>query len=152
AAVGVIALEASLALLFVIGIAVEPALIVAALTLSTFAVAVGINLHRRRPIACGCLGQAKETISMRSLVRLGMLLAVVVAAAAITASAGTVTLKSLQVAGATELLESATLAAALLAIGSWVLHAPELKAITHAHVERRQVSIGRRENYFGGVK
>ena len=43
-------------------------------TLVIFIVAVGLNLRRERPIACGCFGSTSERISRWTLARLALLL------------------------------------------------------------------------------
>ncbi len=45
----------------------------AMVTLVSFAVAVGVNLLRRREVPCYCFGDGRETISGRSLTRLLMM-------------------------------------------------------------------------------
>jgi hypothetical protein len=48
----------------------------ALLLFATFLGAVGINLQRRRAVACGCFGDAQELISARTAARLALLVVV----------------------------------------------------------------------------
>jgi hypothetical protein len=129
-----IALEAFLAFAFVTGWLMDVAVPLAALALAGFVVAVGLNLRRGREVPCGCFGDPDEQISVRSLIRLGLLLGALCAMVVVSAAAGTqpVTLEAVLAdggAGLEYLLEVAGLAGFLLLAGLWALSAPELASV-----------------------
>jgi len=123
---GVIALEVFLAFALLTGVLVAVAVPLALLVLAGFAIAVGLNLHRRRTISCGCFGAKSETISGRSLARLGLLLATVVALLALDAVVAPPPLLLGDAPGVGYLLQVAGMSLALLLVGMWLLHLPEL--------------------------
>jgi hypothetical protein len=130
AALGLIALESFLAVSLLTGWGLELALPVAVASLLMFSAAVAVNLRRGRQIPCGCFGDSSELLSVRTLVRLSMLLAAAVVLLVLDL-AGTPALAVGQVvaggwAGLVEALVSAALAAFLLLLGLWLLNLPEV--------------------------
>jgi hypothetical protein len=131
AAYGVIAVETFLAIALLTGLAVTVALVVAAATVLAFGVATAINLARGLDVSCGCFGESEERISPRSLVRLGLILAAIAALGALLASgeAAATTLADVADQGADYAVASAALAAALIIVALWALHARELTGL-----------------------
>jgi hypothetical protein len=130
AALGLIALESFLAVSLLTGWALELALPTAVASLLMFSAAVAINLVRGRQVPCGCFGDSSEMLSVRTLVRLSMLLTAA-AVLLVLDLAGTPALTvSLVVAGGWDgfvaALQSAALAAFLLLVGLWLLNLPEV--------------------------
>ena len=82
AAPAVIAVECLLAVCLLTGALVEPALALAGLVLVGFAAVTALNLRRERDVPCGCFGDAAERVSVRGLVRVGLLLLALLALAA----------------------------------------------------------------------
>jgi Methylamine utilisation protein MauE len=129
-ALGLIGLESFLAVSLLTGWGLRLALPVAVVSLLIFSAAVAINLRRGRRIPCGCFGDSSEVLSVRTLVRLSMLLT----AAAMLLVLGLAGTQALTVglvvaggwAGLVDALESAALAAFLLMLGLWVLNLPEV--------------------------
>lgn len=100
---------------------------VAAVLLVVFAVAVATNVRRGQRVSCGCFGSASEPISPRSLVRLGLLLAGVVALVALPAPHVTfATLADEGVEVLAYVVSVAGVAAFLILAATWVLSLPEL--------------------------
>ena len=130
---GVVALETAVASALLTGWLVAPAAVVATFLLAAFAVTTAVNLRRRRVVPCGCFGSAAEMISVRSLVRLGLLLGADVVLVALWAT-GTepVTLASIArrgSQGAAYFFEVASVSVALMLVGLWALHLPEIIAV-----------------------
>jgi uncharacterized membrane protein YphA (DoxX/SURF4 family) len=131
---GLMAVEAFLALALLSGTLPRLAAPLALVTLSVFAAAVGINLKRRREIPCGCFGAGGETISGRSLSRLGMLL---LAAAVVTVATSVMAVAPLSLTSllsgkgpaADQLIETGGLSLGLLLVGMWLLYLPELWSV-----------------------
>jgi hypothetical protein len=129
-ALALIPLEAFLVIAFLTGWSTDIALPLATVMLLAFLVAVGINLRRGRRVPCGCFGNTSELISLRTLARLLLLLAIVLLLIAFRSTGGT----SLPDLGAMTadvtmlvyLLQTAFLAAFLTLIAAWILSLPEL--------------------------
>jgi hypothetical protein len=124
-----IPLEGLLAASLLSGWLAGVALPVAMALLAAFAVAVAINLGRHREVPCHCLGGGEgEKISPRTLARLALLLG----GSALVATDRRAWVPPLtrwtvaRTAGGEGLLHAVMLAALLLAVGAWLLHAPEL--------------------------
>ncbi len=81
----VIFAELIAAILLTTGIGTFIGVPIAVVTLATFAVAVLVNLRRGRAISCGCFGSSSERISVATVARLFVLVAVVVVAYALIA-------------------------------------------------------------------
>jgi hypothetical protein len=86
AAGGLIAVESFLAFAFLSGWLVVAAVPMGAVALALFGSVTYVNLRRGRDVPCGCFGNAGERISGRSLTRLGLLAAALVAYAVAVAS------------------------------------------------------------------
>jgi lysylphosphatidylglycerol synthetase-like protein (DUF2156 family) len=125
-AASLIAVECFLALGFLTGAAIEPVLALALATLGVFAVATAVNLRRDRRVSCGCFGDPAETISPRSLARIGLLACgvIVLAAAFSSDGASVTTLAGLSAQGGAPeyVVETAGLAGALSLVAIWLLH------------------------------
>jgi len=127
----VIIVEGLLAVAFLTGWLVAVALVVAALLITVFALATGVNLRRGRRIDCGCFGATDEQISGRSLGRLGaMVLAVgVLAVGMSTDVVSAITIGSLAAEGASSLayvVATLGLSVFFMVISLWALRAREL--------------------------
>ena len=129
-ATAVIAIESCLAVAFLTGWLLPIALPLAGTVLVLFAVAVAVSLRRGRRIPCGCFGGESESVSGRSLARLGTLLAgvglvVAVRPAGVTAAAlvreGSPALRYLVGVGG--------VAAFVLLATAWLLSLPELVSL-----------------------
>lgn len=125
-----IPLELFLALALLTGLGTNIALPLATVLLLIFLAAIGINLWRGRKIACGCFGNAREPISLRTVARLLLLLTVVLLLIAFR-SVGLVSLPSaLLIVGDRamfiSLLYTIFLAVFLILLGAWMLNLPEL--------------------------
>jgi hypothetical protein len=134
AALAIIVMEVLLAVAFVSGWLTELALALAAGLLLVFMIAVAINLRRERLISCGCFGSSSETISLRTLARLTLLLtAILLLAIALRISGDTAVpkLASMSVDGATltYMLQAVSFACFLVLVGAWVLSFPELASL-----------------------
>lgn len=133
----IIFIEFMLAMAFFTGVLPTWTLPIAALVLTTFLIATTINLRRRRDIPCACFGDQTERISTRSVARLLILLALVLAlyVSELTNSgslpSGTGILPITVGQGIDFVL--ATLAGiGLFLIGMWILEAPRfLRASAH---------------------
>lgn len=131
-ALALIPAEAFLAFAFLIGWAVNVALLLAVATLLTFLLAVEVNLLRNRRISCGCFGGESEQISPRTLGRLVLLLSVALLLCILNFS-GYISWPSstpMMVGSALPyLLEMTCLAISLILLGSWLLNLPELMSL-----------------------
>lgn len=115
---------------FLTGYVLGIGLLFAVALLGVFGVGIGVNLQRGRRINCGCFGSNSDSISMRSLARLALLLAGVLALVLVR-DAG-MTLGAFVAGGASSLLrlvEAAALAAFLLVLAAWILAFPELARV-----------------------
>jgi putative oxidoreductase len=129
-ALALILVEAFLAIAFLTGWLVRVALLLAALLLILFFIAVALNLIRGRQIACGCFGDANEQISNRTLARLILLLIVVLL---LLVPRNTTIVPSLALSlilfdnlMIIYLLQTIVLALFFILAGSWLLQLPEL--------------------------
>jgi hypothetical protein len=124
-----IPLEVFLAIAFVTDWLTHIALPLATAMLMVFLVAVGITLHRGNKIPCGCFGDAGERISVRTLVRLLLLLTMALSLTIFRAVSDTPfpNLRSAftDVSTLTYLLQSTLLAVFLTMLGIWILNLPE---------------------------
>lgn len=134
-------IELFTAISFLTGWALEVGVPVATAFLLTLAVAVCINLRRGRVVPCGCFGSRGEQISGRTLGRIGLLLVAVIGLAGVrlsgaarpdVASPITEGMRSLE-----QFALTATFAALLLVLGSWLLHIPELTGVFRLRSNRR---------------
>jgi hypothetical protein len=128
----VVAAELAVALALLGGVLLRPASAAAVALCVVFGVAVGVNLRRRRQLACHCFGNRGEQISWRSLVRIGLLLAPAAGLAAASpgsASAGDRPASLLRPEG---LLEASLGLAAVMA-ARWLLAGLELRASRAGH-------------------
>jgi len=103
--------------------------------LAAFAVAVAVNLRRGRGLPCHCLdGRGDETLSARSLARLGLLLAgeLFLAFDPELPARPTRLVHPDQAATLTDLGLAAVWATAVLLIASWLLSADEIFALRRA--------------------
>lgn len=137
----VIGLEVFLALSFLSGVLLVPALPVAAGLILVFCAAAWTNLARGHLTVCGCFGDPDETISVRTVVRLGALLAaVIVLGVAVYAKQVSVTtipmLFDAGPAALAYLLESMSLSAAVLLVGTWIYYWPDLAVVLSTIVPR----------------
>jgi len=122
-----IASEPFLAVAFPTGWAIPIALPLAVALLTSFAVAVAINLRRGRRIPCGCFGGESESLSGRSLARLATLLGGVVLLLAVGRSPLTVgELASEGVSALAYLVQIGGVSAFLVLGAAWLLSLPEL--------------------------
>lgn len=121
-----IPLEGFLVLSFLSGWLSNIALPLAAVLLCIFLAAVGVNLRRGRRIPCGCFGEASEPISLRTVARLLLLLAVVLVLLGYRTT-GDPTLPNLGSMGADVttfkyLVQAAALSAFFVLVATWVLN------------------------------
>jgi Methylamine utilisation protein MauE len=129
-ALAVIATEAFLAAAFLTGWLLPIALPLAAAVLVLFAAAVALSLRRGRRIPCGCFGGEDESVSARSLARLGTLLAAVVVVATVGPTGVTVTALVREGAPALRYLVGVGGVVAFLFLASlWLLSLPELASL-----------------------
>jgi Methylamine utilisation protein MauE len=129
-AAAVIATESFLAVAFLTGWLLPVALPAAATVLTLFAVAVALTMRRGRRIPCGCFGGESESISGRSLARLGTLLAGVVVVAAVQPTGVTVTALVREGAPALRYLVGVGgVAAFLFLAATWLLSLRELASL-----------------------
>jgi Methylamine utilisation protein MauE len=130
-----IPLEAFLVFAFLTGFLTDIALSLATLLLSAFLVAVGINLRRGRKIACACFGNASEQISLRTLVRLLLLLTITILLLAFRSMGVTqVPTLGMMIVDASAfiyLLLTTLLAVFLIQLAAWILSLPELVFLVH---------------------
>jgi hypothetical protein len=128
-----IPLEAFLAIAFLTGWMTNLAIPLGAMLIIAFLVAVGVNLRRRRRIACGCFGNAREQISFRTVVRLCLLLAAAlflfVAKNILDTWLPDLTTTVVTSGMLVYVLLPALQAIFLLLIAAWVLSLPELASI-----------------------
>lgn len=126
--------EAFVALSLLSGWALAVGLPAAGGLLVTFAFAVGINLSRGRKVPCGCFGSDVESISGRTLARLGMLIlgVVVVGAVRLLGTAAPMSVETF-VADGTGALQRLVFTAAFAAFfavsAMWALHLPEMRTV-----------------------
>ncbi len=100
--------------------------------LMLFLAAVGINLRRGRKVACGCFGRADERLSGRTLARLLLLLAALVAVggySVIHPGRFPVSPSSLTLPYLVHVLVFAVF---LMVLAAWALSAPELFRVLRA--------------------
>ena len=131
----VIAVELLLAVAFLTGWALAPALVAAVLLVGVFLWATRLNLRRGREIECGCFGATGERISPRSLTRQGLLLGGMLVLAALVATPGVdaVTPGWLGARGSgagTYVVSVAGIGVALLALAAWGLELRTLREVT----------------------
>ena len=128
-----ILVEGGVALALVTEAAPRLTALVSTALLGIFFVALGLNVWRGHHVPCGCFGDASEQISVRSLVRVALLLGVGVALT-LTADAprGAVTGFVLSQAVGTGALALGT-----LAIGTWLIHADEFVRVFRLAMVRR---------------
>jgi hypothetical protein len=113
--------EALVALALLSGFGAGIALPLATALLLIFGAAVAINLRRHRDMRCHCYGGlGGERLSARSLIQLGLLIAIGLFAW----SGGGESVRAL--AGPDDAVAAATLALACLTAGLWLLHADEV--------------------------
>lgn len=139
-AASVVAIEAFLAVAFLTGWMTAIAVPLAASVLLVFSAAVAVNLQRGRRVACGCFGGASERISLRSLVRLSMLLSALLLLAAMPTSP--VTVDALIDEGRSAfayLVQMGSVAAFLIIVAVWLLNLPEL-FFTPRHLCRHEAA------------
>lgn len=142
-AFALIPLETFLGIALFAGLMIDAALLLAAVTLIAFLFAVGINMKRGRPIACGCFGGAGEQISLRTLARLFLLLIAILVLVRFRNFPGPA-LPGLEITFADPpaliyLLQTTFLAVFLILMGAWLLNLPELVSLTR-HGYRRELS------------
>jgi Methylamine utilisation protein MauE len=143
-----IATEAFLAFAFLTGWTTEIALPLAAAVLVVFSIAAAVNLRRGRRIPCGCFGGETEHISARSLVRLAMLMAAVLALEVVPATP--ITVGKLAHEGASALaylVQAGALAVFLVLAAAWVLSLREvafvLRGLQRVRDQVAAVPVGR---------
>lgn len=122
----------AVSLLTRLGVSIGLALAVA--LLSSFAIAVGVNLYRERRVACGCFGDPDELISGQLLARLAVLLAVTIG---VWLEQGAVGRVEWDVGPTLGYLACAVM---LVAIGNWLLNLRELR-ILRADPPRRTATL-----------
>lgn len=120
-----IAGECLLAVAFLTGTATRAALALAAVMLLVFGTATWVNLRRGRAVPCGCFGETDETISPRSLARLGLLATVLAALGALLAT-GAASATTLAQPDVEHVVAAAGTALFLALAGSYALHPREL--------------------------
>lgn len=134
-AIFLVAIECFLATAFLAGWLIEVAIPTAVATLLTFAVAVGLNLHRNRPVVCGCFGDPQEPISGRTMTRLMVLLIGVCLIWIIEVGQGAAHYTMwFATRDARYGLEVLTLAVGVNLLGMWFLAVPQLKSIVRVAV------------------
>ena len=141
-----IPLEIYVALSLLTGITANLALLVAGILLLIFLAAVAMNMWRGRKIACGCFGQTSEPISLRTIVRLLLLLLLTVTPISLHYGADATLLQPLSLitsaTGVVDLIQALLFAALVIVIGIWLLSLPELASLIR-HVYRSQASSGK---------
>lgn len=114
---------------------------------TVFGAAVAINLRRGRLVPCGCFGDKDERISMRTLVRLTLLISVVVLLLALTWSGTSLTTLAALVEEDTSslvyVLEIASLSSFLILAAMWVLSMPELLRLLPVAISTRRQATHR---------
>lgn len=116
-----IPMEGFLALAHLTGWMLAPASIAGLVTLSAFAVAVGVNLRRRRDLPCHCFGGGGgERISGKTLARLVLMLG---GELGVLAGVG---LAPVRLQSASELVHTVLLCVLLLTVSAWLLRAREV--------------------------
>ena len=130
-----IPLEAFLAIAFFTGFWLSIALPLATILLILFLIAVGLNLRWGRKIACGCFSRADEQISLRTMARLLLLLAVTLLLLAFRNNIDIPSIFTLQTMVIDTslfayLLSTVSLALFFILLANWVLSLPELLFLT----------------------
>jgi uncharacterized membrane protein YphA (DoxX/SURF4 family) len=120
---GIIAGEFSVAAAFLSGQLVQLAAAVAGALLLTFLAAVVITLRRKRRIPCGCFGGGSEPVSVKTAVRLLLLLAIVPIGAMPGSGAPTDGLT------VSDVLSAGVIAVAIWVITTWLLELPALARV-----------------------
>lgn len=143
-AVAFISAEAFVAVAFFTGWLSVVAIGVAVGTLAAFLAATGVNLRRGHVVPCGCFGDARERISLRSVARLLMLLGAALALIAFQATGtGFVTVAALAddgVGALAYLAEIGSFAGGLLLAGLWALTLPELARAARKLLEAERLA------------
>lgn len=125
-----IPIEGLLALAHLTGWLLVPASWVGLVTLSAFAVAIGVNLWRRRDIPCHCFGSGGgERISRTTLARLALLLGAELAVLAGLGLSGEMLHRPVfpaQLQSGPDVVHAALLCALLLIGAAWLLRARDL--------------------------
>lgn len=129
-ALALIPLEAFSAVAFLTGSWTEIALPLAGLLLSLFLIAATINLRRGHNVPCGCIGNTTELISLRTIVRL-LLLLIVVLFLTVLRSTSIPSLPSLavmvtNVSMLINFIQTLFLSIFLILLSTWILNLPEL--------------------------
>lgn len=128
----VIPIEAVVALSLLAGIQAKAGEFVALILIGIFALGVGVNLARGRRVACGCFGaRDKERISIRTLLRLGLLGAGI---SLLLAYGSAIPLITDSLAG---MAIRISLAVMILVAASWVLAVPEVAWLLTGRVRDR---------------
>lgn len=145
AAIAVVAAELFLAAAFLSGWLIGPAALLALPTLGAFSLAVGINLHRGRRVACGCFGNRSEQISGQVLTRLIALLSMAILLVSLEFLVGTppLTLSRLVTSGQQGFAYGVDVLAAVsfLIVGTvWLLHSQELAVVARGGRPRASLS------------
>lgn len=129
-AFAVIPLEVFSAVAFLTGWRIEIGLLLAGLLLSLFLVAVAINFRRGHNVPCGCLGNTSELISLRTIVRLVLLLIVVLFLAiqqstSVTLSPSLMTMMT-DLSTVINFIQIVFLSIFIILLSAWILNLPEL--------------------------
>lgn len=137
----VVALETLLALSFLSGALLVPALAIASVLVSLFCAAAWTNLARGHITACGCFGDPQENISARTVGRLvGLLAAVLVLAAVVYANQVSVTTVVTLVdngpSALAYLIETLGLSSAMLLGAAWLYVSPDLVPVLRTVLPR----------------
>ena len=130
AGVLLIPLEGFLSLAHLTGWMLMPALFLGLASLSTFAMAVGVNLQRQRDLPCHCFGSGGgERISGKTLARLFLMLGGELAILAGLGLAPETLHRQVfpaRLQSASELVHAALLCVLLLTVSAWLLRARDL--------------------------
>lgn len=141
-----IPLETYVALSLLTGVTAELALLAAGFLLLIFLAAVVMNVWRGRAISCGCFGQTSEPISLRTIVRLVLLLLLAIIPIIGRYGANVTPIQPLSliisVTGVVDLLQAMLFAALVIVIGMWLLSLPEMVSLIK-HFYRSQASSSR---------
>ncbi|MBJ7612875.1 MAG: hypothetical protein JF924_11200 [Candidatus Dormibacteraeota bacterium] len=119
--------EACLGFISLAAVNLTASLLLSLALLAVFLGATSLNLHRGRAIPCGCFGDERELISIRTVIRLVVLSLAAASCLLLQAVVDVPTTLELATSdhGVTRLISALLLAAYLFAGGSWLIYLGE---------------------------